>query len=297
MAPRAAGLREHLPGDAARHRVVVVAAADGLDAAVLLGILLGVVELAKPFEPGDGELAALDGDLEISKQEVASRLVRVPANGLGSPPADRPMVEPPILQPLGGADDEDTLREAASRFSAYAENPANVSPDIRGTVFALAAKRGDRSTYDAMWDMRANATLQEEKVRFLYGLTSFEQPELLQDALNRSLGDEIRAHESVSLISLVAGNRSGRDLAWQFLKDNWAELDRRYGEGGFALMRLVSITSGFTTLDMREDVERFFNDNPVPGAERTIRQSLERIQLNNAWLERNREELAAWFVG
>ena len=202
-----------------------------------------------------------------------------------------------VLNHMGGADDEDTLREAAARFSAYADDPANVSPDIRGTVFALAAKKGDRSTYDAMWDMRAKATLQEEKVRFLYGLTSFEQPELLQDALNRSLGDEIRAHESVSLISLVAGNRSGRDLAWQFLKDNWAQLDRRYGEGDFALMRLVSITSGFTTLDMREDVEQFFADHPAPGAERTIRQSLERIQLNNAWLERNREELAAWFVG
>ncbi|MDA0770603.1 MAG: hypothetical protein BZY79_05690 [SAR202 cluster bacterium Casp-Chloro-G4] len=202
-----------------------------------------------------------------------------------------------VLSHLGGADDEDTLREAAARFKAYVENPANVSPDIRGIVFGLAAQKGDRSTYDTMWELRAKASMQEEQVRFLYGLTSFEQPELLQETLNRALGDEIRAHEAVSVLGLVAGNRSGRDLAWQFLKDNWAELDRRYGEGGFALMRLVGITSGFTTMEMREDVERFFTDHPAPGAERTIRQSLERIQLNSAWLQRNRHDLSNWFVG
>ena len=202
-----------------------------------------------------------------------------------------------VLNHLGGAGDEGTLREAAARFNAYAEDPANVSPDIRGVVFGLAAQKGDRSTYDAMWELRGKAALQEEKVRFLYGLSSFQQPELLQETLDRALGDEIRAHETVSVIGLVAGNRQGRGLAWQFVKDNWAELDRRYGEGGFALMRLVNITSGFTSLEMREDVERFFADNPAKGAERTIRQSLERIQLNNAWLQRNRDELAAWFVG
>ena len=198
---------------------------------------------------------------------------------------------------MGAADDDATLREAAARFAAYAADPAAVNPDIRGIVFGLAAKRGSRAMYDQMWQLRAAATLPEEKMRFLYGLSGFEQPELLTETLERSLGDEVRVHDTVSVLTLVAANRQGRSLAWQFMKDNWAELDRRYGEGGFAIMRLVGVTSGFTTLEMREDVERFFTDNPVPGAERTVRQSLERIRLNHAWLERNRDELAQWFVG
>ena len=48
---------------------------------------------------------------------------------------------------------------------------------------------------------------------------------------------------------------------------------------------------------MHDDVEHFFADNPAPGAARTISQSLERIRLNAAWLDRNRDELANWFVG
>lgn len=202
-----------------------------------------------------------------------------------------------VLSHVGSNDDEDALREAAARFAAYADDPASVSPDIRGIVFRLAAKSGGRSEYDAMWQLRADTPLQEEKVRFLYGLTSFEDRALLEETLNRSLGDEVRVHDTVSVITLVAGNTIGRDLAWQFLKDNWAELDRRYGEGGFAIMRLVGIASAFTALEMHDDVERFFTDNPAPGAARTISQALERIRLNAAWLDRNRDELAGWFVG
>ena len=57
------------------------------------------------------------------------------------------------------------------------------------------------------------------------------------------------------------------------------------------LMQLVSFTSAFTTEEKREDVERFFRDHPAPAAERTIQQSLERIRINIAWLERNRDDL------
>ena len=202
-----------------------------------------------------------------------------------------------VLNHVGVNEDENALREAAVRFAAYADDPGSVSPDIRGIVFRLAAKRGGRSEYDAMWQLRSDTPLQEEKVRFLYGLTSFEDRALLEETLDRSLGDEVRVHDTVSVITLVAGNNQGRDLAWQFLKDNWPELDRRYGEGGFAIMRLVGIASAFTTLEMHDDVERFFTDNPAPGAARTISQALERIRLSSAWLDRNREELASWFVG
>jgi aminopeptidase N len=94
----------------------------------------------------------------------------------------------------------------------------------------------------------------------------------------------------------VAANNRGRHLAWEFLKEKWDEFDRRYGGGGFGLMRLVAITNAFTGDAMRADVADFFDAHPTPAAERTIRQALERIQLNTAWLNRNRSELAAHFA-
>ena len=80
------------------------------------------------------------------------------------------------------------------------------------------------------------------------------------------------------------------------MKSNWPEFDRRYGSGGFGLMRLVSLCGNFTTQEKLADVESFFTENPAPAAERTIRQALERIRLNIRWLERNREEVAGWLA-
>ncbi len=94
----------------------------------------------------------------------------------------------------------------------------------------------------------------------------------------------------------AAANRHGRDLTWQWAKDNWAELDRRYARGGFAIMRLVAITGTFATLERAQEVEEFFTAHPVPAAERTVRQSLERIRLNVKWIETNQTQLASWFA-
>ena len=128
-------------------------------------------------------------------------------------------------------------------------------------------------------------------------LGDFQRSDLLALTLDRALSDDVRVHDTISLVASVASNRLGRDMAWEFVKDNWDEFDRRYGEGGFAIMRLVSVISAFTTEERRAEVERFFKDNPTPAAERTVSQSLERIGVNAAWLERNRRDLADWLVG
>ncbi len=58
------------------------------------------------------------------------------------------------------------------------------------------------------------------------------------------------------------------------------------------MIRLVTIVEGFSSPDQRDDVAAFFAAHPAASAERAIRQALERIDLNAAWLARNREALA-----
>jgi puromycin-sensitive aminopeptidase len=136
--------------------------------------------------------------------------------------------------------------------------------------------------------------LAEEKVRILGALTRFSDKALLQDLLDRSMGDEVRSQDTMIVVVQAAGNKDGRDLTWQFIKDNWAEFDRRYGKGGFAIMRIVGITGGFTSMERHDEVERFFEEHPTPSAARTIQQSLERIRLSVRWLELNRDAVGSW---
>lgn len=202
-----------------------------------------------------------------------------------------------VLSQLGQFGDPSTLEEAGHRFQIYKNDPETLNPDMRAVVFALAAKRGDRVTYDSMWDLEKASSLHEEKIRFLNALSKFQQPDLLQETLERSLGPEVRSQDTIRVVVTVASNRFGRDLAWDFVTDNWNEFIRRYGDGGFALMRLVEMTSLFTTEEKREEIEQFFIDHPTPAANRTINQSLERVNLNIAWLSHNRNELSQWLVG
>ena len=202
-----------------------------------------------------------------------------------------------VLSQAGSYEDQGVLREAAERIRRYLEDHDSVHPDLRGVVFSLAGQAGDRGTYDRLWELEEQTGLQEEKVRLLLALCRFQDAALLQETLERSLSARVRSQDTITVVGGVAANLRGREQAWEFVKSNWAEFDRRYGGGGFGLMRLVSLTSSFTTDEKREDVERFFADHPAPAAERTIRQSLERMRLNIAWLDRNRADLAAWFGG
>ena len=54
------------------------------------------------------------------------------------------------------------------------------------------------------------------------------------------LQDKVRSQDTVFVIGGVTGSVLGRDLGWNFVKDNWPELYKRY-QGGFMLSRLTKV--------------------------------------------------------
>ncbi len=233
-------------------------------------------------------------------QSYVRRLFRGPAERAGwdAPPDEGhldALMRGALLGRLGAVEDTATIREALSRFGTYLEDPASLSPDLRDVVYHIAGQEGGETIYETLWRLEREAGLNEEKLRLLTAVTRPKTEELLQRSLDRSLlEEEVRIQDAVIMVVGVGANRHGRDLAWDFLRANWEEFDRRYSKGGFALGRLVSITDAFTTPERAEEVEAFFKAHPAPAAKRRIRQSLERIRLNGHWLERNREDLADW---
>ena len=199
-----------------------------------------------------------------------------------------------ILGQLGAYGDEATIQEARARFDRFLERPESLSPDLRGMVISLTAQAGDGDTFDTLLQLEDAADLQEEKMRLLRALTRFQREDLLQKTLDITLSPRVRTQDTVSLVIGVAVNRIGGDMAWEFIKNNWDEFNRRYGAGGFAIMHLVSIIGRFTTLEHAADVEAFFAEHPAPGAQRTIQQSLERIRINARWLEVRGAEAGEW---
>ncbi len=201
-----------------------------------------------------------------------------------------------ILSQAGYYSDPSVVKEAAVRFTGFVKNPSSLHPDLRGLVYGTVAQHGSEKTYNTLWELHNKAETSEERNRFLISLARFHDRELLAETLERAMGKEVRLQDSVTAIGAVAGNLKGRDLAWDFVRKNWKELDRRYGRGGFAITRLVSITGAFTTEDRLKEVDGFFKSHPAPSAARTISQSLEKIRLNIKWLDKNGKELRTFFA-
>ena len=199
-----------------------------------------------------------------------------------------------VIGQYGAYGDQGTIDFAVQSFKEHAAATKIARPDIRGVVFGLAAQESNPDTYDELWNLYKKADLNEEKVRILSALTRVRDPQLINDLLNRTMGDEVRSQDAPGVIIQLANHAHGLEIAWDFLKANWKEFDRRYGKGGFAIMRLVSIGSNFSSSDKEDEVREFFQVNPAPSAARTIEQTLESIRLNTAWIDANQSSVEKW---
>jgi len=201
-----------------------------------------------------------------------------------------------VISRLGRAGDQEIRTEAKRRFDAHCSGGASISPDIRSAVYSCVASAGQAEDYQAMLRLHEQADSHEEKERIARsGLAAFSDKTLLSQALNFSIGSCVRSQDSVHLIGSIAKNRAGRDISWQFFKENFQLLKGRYASG-FLLSHLVkSCSERFLTEDAAVEVEKFFTEHPLPGSERNVAQSVETIRLHAAWLSRDATDISNFF--
>lgn len=198
-----------------------------------------------------------------------------------------------VIARLGRSGDQEIRAEAKRRFDLHCSGGAKISPDIRSAVYSCVAAAGNEADYAAMLRLHEEADSHEEKERIARsGLAAFSDKVLLGKALEFSLCDKVRSQDSVHLIGSIAKNRAGRDLSWQFFKDNFVLLKGRYASG-FLLSHLVkSCSERFLCETAATEVETFFIEHPLPGSERNVAQSVETIRLNSGWLARDGQDIA-----
>ena len=190
------------------------------------------------------------------------------------------------------ARDPETLEEARKIADKALDDPASADREMAGGAFGLAALNGDSAFYDRVMAATKNPKSPEEYYMYLFTLPQFGDQKLLQRTLEFAISPDVRSQDALGVITSVMGNPAGQQLAWDFVRQHWTEIEK--AGGPFASAQVVGATSVFCDAGSRDQVTEFFAAHKVEAAERTYKQSIERIN-NCADLKSQQEsQLASW---
>jgi len=195
-----------------------------------------------------------------------------------------------VIGSLGRLGDEEILDEAKKRFNEFLRKPDSLSPDLRGVIYSLVAWSGDNKTYEILLKQFRKATMQEEKLRFLGALSTFQDKRLLARTLKFVLTKEVRSQNLHLPIMRVAANPYGRKLVWPWVQKNWKQIVKKFGVGSPLINRVVGSIAVVYDNKKEPEIRRFFKMHPTPGTQMKLAQTLERIRIYSKFLERTRKE-------
>ena len=219
-----------------------------------------------------------------------------------------------VLARMTMLDDAQVIAEAERRFALHVKGEQLIPADFRSTVYKAVLRSGSRKMYDALLQIYREATLHEEKDRVASALGTVKNEDILKDVyihhhhvfnnysivlsftkvLTFAMSSEVRSQDTVFVISSVSSSKAGRDLAWNYFRDNWDVFSERF-KGAFLLVRLVkTLTENFASEQKALEIDQFFKDHHCAGTERTVQQSVESVRLNAAWLARDASDVGQY---
>jgi puromycin-sensitive aminopeptidase len=198
-----------------------------------------------------------------------------------------------LLGALGtvGAD-PDVRWRAGELHAEYLRDRTAVDADIVPALVSIAAHTGGEAEYQQFLDRYRHPATPQEEVRYLMGLAGFGNEGLLHRTLDLA-ATEVRTQNAPFLINAALGNLEHGDKAWAWLRDRWGELLERFPDNSHA--RMIESVSTLPP-SVAADVRAFLSANPVKAGQRTVEQTLERLDVNVAFREREGERLARVFA-
>jgi puromycin-sensitive aminopeptidase len=187
------------------------------------------------------------------------------------------------LGELAGAGD--VAAEAQLRLAAYLEDPRSIDPNLASVVVGIAARSGDAALYERYIERkRAAASDPEDEQRFLFGLTAFERPDLVQRTLGLTVSDEVRPQDRAHLFARLLGARPSRLTAWEFVRDHWDEITQRLDP--MLQQNIVRALAQLTPEPAASEVGAFLPPRSTDETRETVSQTIEQLAIDAGVVQR-----------
>jgi puromycin-sensitive aminopeptidase len=177
------------------------------------------------------------------------------------------------------------------RYQLYRNDPSAVDPNIVPALVAILAYIGDEARYEQFSELYRRAATPQEERRYLFSLTMFRSSDLLSRTLSRTLNGEIRIQDAPFVVAATMTSVHGRELAWEFVKTNWDQMDRLFPKQG--LRRMCGGIVGLATPELEQDVRAFFTSRKIDLGGKTLDQYLEQLRVAVSFREREGRTMQA----
>jgi len=252
-----------------------------------------------------GSFLGFMDDHTDAKDDVA-RLVRDMfqkryKDNVGKDTVEGNLLVPTLASRLVNVGQDETLKlRLAQQGAAYLgvareQDKSQVASNMIGLALSQAMKSLGDATYGPLIEMASTGSALE-KGAALGALASTTDKEIAATLRDVALAEDspITGRQAMGLIGGLMRSEIHGDATWDWFKTNFETFVKRKvvdvrlgGIPGFA--------SGFCSTERRDEAKAFFTENAalIPGYERSLAQTVERIELCAALKEAKAEELAA----
>lgn len=192
---------------------------------------------------------------------------------------------------------EPVIKQAQKLFSDYIKHKKIIPPNIRGVVYQIVAKYGSMSDCNTFIKLYESSHIShEEQDRLGRAMGQFTSPEAVKKLLAFTISDKVRTQDAPSIFISIARNSTNTEKVWEFFKENWEIIFKKYNAGGHLLEWFVRPFAKFKTKQKAVEVQTFFKKHPVKSLSRTLAQIVERIESNAALYEREKKAVGDWLI-
>jgi tricorn protease interacting factor F2/3 len=152
----------------------------------------------------------------------------------------------------------------AKKAGSKLNDLANVEPDMkRSVVMGYSRSSND---YDGLIGKYTKSTTDEERLRYLEGLASFRNPELVAKTLDFALSGKVKRQDVRNVILYATANPDAKTAIWQWFKNNMVKLEAMYsGTAQFSI--ILREYFSIVGVGRLAEVEKFFSEHKVTGAD------------------------------
>jgi puromycin-sensitive aminopeptidase len=187
------------------------------------------------------------------------------------------------------AEDKDCQQRARELFAQHEKAPDSVDRNLIPALVAIVAHTGAKPEYEKFCNRFKTARTPQDETRYLFALSNFRAPELIDRTLELTINGEVRTQNSPYLMRGILLNRHAREKAWAFMKAHWEEMLRLYPDN--AIPRMCEGIIGLVKPELEADAREFFAKHPVKQGAKQMEQHLERLRVAVLSQERWRDLL------